>query len=268
MKEFCTHCGKELENLENLNFCPFCGGNLKNQKEKNTKVDKISHSKEFKSSNTNYNFKRFEDFEDKYKEKEKEVLNTYTFEAHKKENQDYLKQTKKRGLIVFFVFIVTLYLTSGGRSNDFSTLINSILWIGFFIFILYVIFIFVTMFLHGNSKEFYQEELEKKIKDSILNNYKKNLMILNYIPNDLNYEVISKIEAYDTKSFANAENDLIYKAYSLKADGIINFQQDSNTESIVRTKKVYDPAMINKPREVETINTTTYKVIGMAIKVL
>ena len=170
MKKFCTHCGKELENLESLNFCSFCGGNLKNQKEKNTKVDKISHIKEFKSSNTNYNFKRFEDFEDKYKEKEKEVLNTYTFEAHKKENQEYLKQTKKRGLIVFLFFIITLYLTSGGRSNDFSTLINSILWIGFFVFILYVIFIFVTMFLHGNSKEFYQEELEKK--KSLRKNYR------------------------------------------------------------------------------------------------
>ena len=72
MKKFCTHCGKELENLESLNFCSFCGGNLKNQKEKNTEVDKISHSKEFKSSNTNYNFKHFEYFEDKYKEKEKE----------------------------------------------------------------------------------------------------------------------------------------------------------------------------------------------------
>ena len=39
MKKFCTHCGKELENLESLNFCSFCGGNLKNQKEKNTEVE-------------------------------------------------------------------------------------------------------------------------------------------------------------------------------------------------------------------------------------
>lgn len=31
MEKFCTHCGKEVENLENLNFCPFCGKNLKNE---------------------------------------------------------------------------------------------------------------------------------------------------------------------------------------------------------------------------------------------
>ncbi|CAM4047994.1 zinc ribbon domain-containing protein [Arcobacter cloacae] len=44
MQKFCVHCGKEVENLENLNFCPFCGGNLKRQKEENIKVDKISRS--------------------------------------------------------------------------------------------------------------------------------------------------------------------------------------------------------------------------------
>lgn len=268
MQKFCVHCGKEVENLENLNFCPFCGGNLKSQKEENIKVDEISHSKEFKSSNTNYNFKRFEDFEDIYKEKEKKVLNTYTFEAHKKENQEALKQTNKRFLIVFLCLVMMLYITSGGRSNDFSTLINSILWFGFIAFILYVIFIFATVFFYGNSKQFYKEEFEKKIKEAVIDEYKKNLVILNYSPNDLKYEVISKIEAFDTGSFASVENKLIYQAYSLKADGIINFQQNSNTQSEIRTKKVYDPAMINKPREIETINTTTYHAIGIAIKIL
>ena len=46
MKKFCTHCGKELENLESLNFCSFCGGNLKNQKEKKEIMTMLERMKE------------------------------------------------------------------------------------------------------------------------------------------------------------------------------------------------------------------------------
>lgn len=48
MQKFCVHCGKEVENLENLNFCPFCGGkNNTHQNTLNSKInDSISNAKE------------------------------------------------------------------------------------------------------------------------------------------------------------------------------------------------------------------------------
>ncbi|MDN5071413.1 hypothetical protein O8C76_10315 [Aliarcobacter butzleri] len=63
-----------------------------------------------------------------------------------------------------------------------------------------------------------------------LNNYQKEIGIINYVPQDLEYENLGLIIGVGN-NYNNAERNLIKKAFELKADGIINVNLNSTSST-------------------------------------
>lgn len=86
--------------------------------------------------------------------------------------------------------------------------------------------------LNSEIREIENILVEKEFKNQ-LNIYKKELGIINYIPTDLEYENLGLITT-DGNNYENAEENLIKKAFNLKADGIININFNSTSTTKIK----------------------------------
>lgn len=164
------------------------------------------------SSNINSNFKKI-DFE----EIENEINNPTLIEERKKKNtKDFFIST-----LVTFVFFIFLFISVEFKWNGFISIIILIFFIsGIFVSIKELISIFIA---------------KKQMKDDVIQSkYKDQLQIVNFTPNNLNFEIIKMIHVVD-KTMDGVTKKLIEEAYELKADAIINYQYQSTTTSKVRT---------------------------------
>lgn len=96
--------------------------------------------------------------------------------------------------------------------------------------------------------------------DKILLEYEKHLKIINYTPNNLNFENVKIINAR-ASTLEGAEKILLQEAYDLKADAIINYSNQFNTISSVNTSG------FGSSKSVSTSVTAVNSISGLAIKV-
>ena len=97
-------------------------------------------------------------------------------------------------------------------------------------------------------------------KGILIDEYKKHLKIINYTPNNLDFESMGIITVSD-KYLENANTKLIKEAFSLKADAIINYSHQISTASNVRTS-----GWANN-KSIKTDILTQNIISGLAIKV-
>lgn len=172
-------------------------------------------------------------------------------------------------------------LYESNRKSALKMLIISI-GIGFVSFILmaisaenkydFLLFIFVLVFLGsivGGLTGLFVYLVPKKIlmnmikKDNIRIDYRNKLKIINFTPSDLKFDSIEIIHVSD-KTIEGATNKLIRRAFELKADAIINYNQQVNTASNISTSN----NILSGDKNIHTKIQTTYNINGLAIKVV
>ena len=90
--------------------------------------------------------------------------------------------------------------------------------------------------------------------------YSKELTVISYTPDNLNYEVIKMI-TINSESYESAKKELIRKAFKLKADAIFNLTHNVTSKSDIRTVGFND-------KRIKTKITTTHTLGGVAIKLI
>lgn len=179
------------------------------------------------------------------------------FEKIEKElnNENNLKKTKKdlknefyQSIIVSVALIAIPYII--GVLFGSSTMLSIISLIFLFAFLASLAAIVKAFFNLFFSKD-------KLKKDILVTFYKKDLTIISYPPEKLNYEIIELITATEN-TLEDAKNELILEAFRLKADAIINYKHDIIKSSYVSGSK----------GRVKTNVDTTHKVEGVAIRLI
>ena len=90
--------------------------------------------------------------------------------------------------------------------------------------------------------------------------YSKELTVISYTPDNLNYEVIKMI-TINSESYESAKKELIRKAFKLKADAIFNLTHNVTSKSDIKTVGFND-------KRIKTKITTTHTLGGVAIKLI
>lgn len=125
--------------------------------------------------------------------------------------------------------------------------------------------LYITSFISGSfSLGYFLSILFPKIgiKDEFFRKkYSKELTLISYTPDGLNYEVIKMI-TINSDTYEEAKKKLIRKAFKLKADAIFNLTHNVTSTSNVRT------VGFGFNKRIETKITTTHTVEGVAIKLI
>ncbi|OCL90573.1 hypothetical protein [Aliarcobacter thereius] len=141
---------------------------------------------------------------------------------------------------IYLVIVATVYFTK------YDVLFGALV-IGYLIYL----FLFVTS-INKRSRKAYNEYLE----DKMLSIYNKEIAILNFVPENVDYQSIRLIEVSGV-NYENAKYNLIKIAFNLEADGIISLSSSSSSTSHV---------VGVKDSKVETIHKSVVYMQGMAIK--
>ncbi|MCT7570415.1 hypothetical protein N5U00_10565 [Aliarcobacter butzleri] len=175
------------------------------------------------------------------------------------DTEKYIKE-KKEARKSFFISLPILLV-----EMMFITVSNDVKWY-FLSLILGLIFIITALIsVLLLIRILMPKKLENKLikmerKSNIINEYKKYLKIINYTPNNLNFDNI-KIINVKANTLEEAENKLLNEAYELRADAIINYSNQFNTISNVRTTG------IGSGKSVSTSVTAVNSISGLAIKI-
>lgn len=130
-----------------------------------------------------------------------------------------------------------------------------------------VIFYLIAFYYWYKSKKELSQDILKKISDDLVNKefrnqkdiYREELGIINYIPENLEYEALKLITGIG-HNYYSAETDLVTEAFKLSTDGIINVTLNSTSST-----KVMGGA--NNTSVYSSIETTVH-LQGMAIKLI
>jgi len=142
--------------------------------------------------------------------------------------------------LIYLAIVVAIYFT------EYNVLFGALI-IGYLIYL----YLFVTS-IGKRSRKAYNEYLE----DKMLNIYNKELAILNFVPENVDYQSIRLIEVSGV-NYENAKYNLIKVAFSLEADGIISLSSSSSSTSHI---------VGVKDSKVETVHKSVVYMQGMAIK--
>lgn len=199
----------------------------------NNKNLELIETKDNKNLTNNMNFRKID-----FKKLEDEL-----------NDENNLKKTKKELKNEFYISIgvfILIWIIVGfiDKNNEIIMLMMLIVIVPSFLAI------GKTFFALFFSKDKLEEDIVEKL-------YKKDLSIISYVPEKLNYEVIELISFSDNTQ-EEAKKGLIIKAFRLKADGIINYKHDVIKSSYVSGKK----------GNVSTKVNTTHKVEGVAIRLI
>lgn len=195
------------------------------------------------STNNNQNFKKIN-----FEEIDKEMYSDKRLEEKR-------ATVKKFFLILLAVDIVGYFFTKTGLSIvAFIVLFFSIPFTLAILFPLYKLVIRKDIIPKDRAKEMNKNDVIDEV-------YANSLTILNYIPENLNHTVIKMISSSDN-DYEDAKKQLIRQAYELKADAILNFKADSNTNSDVSSSFI--PMTNTQQIRTKIINNTRLE--GIAVK--
>lgn len=196
------------------------------------------------SNNINSNFKKIN-----FEEIEKEMYSDKRLEENR-------TKITKGFFILLAVDIVGYFFTKTGLDSiAYTVLFFSVPFTFFMIFPFYKLVIKKDV----NPKNIAENMTKNVVIDEV---YGNSVTILNYIPNDLNHIVIKMISS-TANNYEDAKKQLIRQAYNLKADGILNLKQHSNSQSDTRT--VNDIPLVS-PTQIKTKVTTIHILEGIAVK--
>lgn len=199
----CTECGKEIS--DKAERCPNCGYPIKDI------LGIVNTDK--KSSNNNY--KKFD-----FNNNEVDLDNPKFMEYHNQEAKTDLKSSFKISIISFIIAFLGLLVSMAGNHRGFAVAVGGFMLLsGFLVSVIYIIKAIISYFSIGSKNS-----LEHKIEKLRYQYYANNMKTFSTIPPDLNYEVISSINA-------RSKNELLHEAYSLKADALINVNIQKYTSS-------------------------------------
>lgn len=216
-------------------------------------LNKNSNSSQINNKNSTFKEINFEQIE--------KEINHYI-----ETNPQIIEKKKKEGIKIFLISLsltVLLYIVgtvSFSYKWDFLGMISVV------IFLLGCLITFILAIANlpiiFTSKKKLDNKVKELIKDEkIFEVYSNSLTILNYIPNDLQHNVIKMISA-SANNYDVAKIQLIKQAYELKADAILNLKDNTNSSSDVKSS--YIP--LTNTQQIKTNVVTTHRLEGIAIK--
>ena len=145
----------------------------------------------------------------------------------------------------------------------FSTFLPSI--ISMIIFV--ALFVYGVIFLRNkNSRAAYDNYLENQM----IAIYKNDLAILNFVPENIDYQTIKMIEV-SGENYDIAKYNLIKSAFYLGADGVINITHSSTayaTSTVTGSISTNSSSRVTGNINTDTKITTNVYMQGMAIKLV
>ncbi|MDN5095787.1 hypothetical protein [Aliarcobacter butzleri] len=154
------------------------------------------------------------------------------------------------------ISLIAIYLISYSFVEYFNIEPNMLMGIISVILIILILFFMFTIWQTFLDLFFSKNKLKE---DIIENLYKKDLTIISYPPEKLNYKIIELITATEN-TLEDAKKELILEAFRLKADAIINYKHDIIKSSYVSGSKGYERKEKNA--------THTHNVEGVAIRLI
>ncbi|MDN5095788.1 hypothetical protein [Aliarcobacter butzleri] len=163
-----------------------------------------------------------DDVKEKIVSKNNYGLKKIDFDLLEKNKNDkiYIKNMKTKLLRYFSISIIILLLSIFLLKMNYHIILN--------------IVSYVVIFISGITTALYLFYIifpKKVINKEFFKNYKNQLPIINLTPTDLNYEVLDMIDIGGYKDYDKARNDLINRAFKIKADAIIQFNHSMQTNS-------------------------------------
>lgn len=145
----------------------------------------------------------------------------------------------------------------------FSIVLPSIISIIIFI----VLFVYGVIFLRNkNSRAAYDNYLENQM----IGIYTKDLAVLNFVPENIDYQTIKMIEV-SGENYDIAKYNLIKSAFYLGADGVINITHSSTayaTSTVTGSISTNSSSRVTGNINTDTKITTNVYMQGMAIKLV
>ena len=145
----------------------------------------------------------------------------------------------------------------------FSTFLPSI--ISMIIFV--ALFVYGVIFLRNkNSRAAYDNYL----KNQMIAIYKNDLAVLNFVPENIDYQTIKMIEV-SGENYDIAKYNLIKSAFYLGADGVINITHSSTayaTSTVTGSISTNSSSRVTGNINTDTKITTNVYMQGMAIKLV
>ena len=145
----------------------------------------------------------------------------------------------------------------------FSTFLPSI--ISMIIFV--ALFVYGVIFLRNkNSRASYDNYLENQM----IAIYKNDLAVLNFVPENIDYQTIKMIEV-SGENYDIAKYNLIKSAFYLGADGVINITHSSTayaTSTVTGSISTNSSSRVTGNINTDTKITTNVYMQGMAIKLV
>lgn len=169
--------------------------------------------------------------------------------------EDKRKETSKGFYALIAVDIIAYFFTKTGISViAYVVLFFSVPFSLFMIYPYYRLVIKKDL----NPKDVAQNMIKESVIDEI---YSNSLTILNYVPDNLNYQVIKMISS-SSRNYDDAKKQLIRQAYELKADAILNLKDNTNSTSDVKSSFI----PVTNTQQIKTNVVTTHRLEGIAIK--
>ena len=145
----------------------------------------------------------------------------------------------------------------------FSTFLPSIISIIIFV----ALFVYGVIFLRNkNSRAAYDNYLENQM----IAIYKNDLAVLNFVPENIDYQTIKMIEV-SGENYDIAKYNLIKSAFYLGADGVINITHSSTayaTSTVTGNISTNSSSRVTGNINTDTKITTNVYMQGMAIKLV
>ena len=145
----------------------------------------------------------------------------------------------------------------------FSIVLPSIISIIIFI----VLFVYGLIFLRNKNR---RAAYERYLESQMIGIYTKDLAVLNFVPENIDYQTIKMIEV-SGENYDIAKYNLIKSAFYLGADGVINITHSSTayaTSTVTGSISTNSSSRVTGNINTDTKITTNVYMQGMAIKLV
>ncbi len=145
----------------------------------------------------------------------------------------------------------------------FSIVLPSIISIIIFI----ALFVYGVIFLRNKNR---RAAYERYLESQMIGIYTKDLTVLNFVPENIDYQTIKMIEV-SGENYDIAKYNLIKSAFYLGADGVINITHSSTayaTSTVTGSISTNSSSRVTGNINTDTKITTNVYMQGMAIKLV
>ncbi|RBQ27613.1 hypothetical protein [Arcobacter sp. CECT 9188] len=175
------------------------------------------------------------------------VLMNNTFHAFKKAGNCPICLS----LLEIILILIGSIIVSAIFSTFVPAIISNIIFIA--------LFGYGVIFLRNKNRRL---AYERYLENQMVGIYTKDLAVLNFVPENVDYQTIKMIEV-SGDSYENAKYNLIKASFYLGADGVMNI-----THSATATSNITGGSISNKSIDIETELKTNVYMQGMAIKLV